>query len=144
MTTFSVGQVVTGLYDWLGDILLPILIGIVVTTVLIIRVVMSKHRAGQRVTWHRNRRLALQLVVLSASYIVVWIPNIATFLIPIFVPNEFALALGSEIFIYFEYIGCLVCPFVSLVGLPEVRASIKKIFHRSRTVEPQVVRTLGG
>ncbi|CAF1506895.1 unnamed protein product [Adineta steineri] len=125
-----------GLFDWFCDVFGPIIVGTVATMVLIIRVILQKHRVGQRAIWQRNRKMVIQLAALSTMYIAVWIPNIISFVIPIIVPNQLALDLASNVFCYFEYFAVLLCPFVCLVGLPEVRQSIYQIFIRFNTIQP--------
>ncbi|CAF4329746.1 unnamed protein product, partial [Adineta steineri] len=63
-------------------------------------------------------------------------PDIISFVIPIIVPNPLALDLASNVFCYFEYFAALLCPFACLVGLPEVRQSMRQIFIRFNTIQP--------
>jgi len=118
------------------------LIGTIATTVLIVRVIVQKRRVGQREIWQRNRKMVLQLSSVSIMYIIVWIPNILCYLMSLLFTVPFAADLSADVLIYFEYITSLLCPFMCLVGLPEVRQSIKQIFTRFNTVQPSV-RTLG-
>jgi hypothetical protein len=118
------------------------LIGTIATTVLIVRVIVQKRRVGQREIWQRNRKMVLQLSSVSIMYIIVWIPNILCYLISLLFTVPSAADLSADVLIYFEYITSLLCPFMCLVGLPEVRQSIKQIFTRFNTVQPSV-RTLG-
>ncbi len=118
------------------------MIGTIATTVLIVRVIVQKRRVGQRAMWRRNRKMVLQLSSVSIMYIVVWIPNILCYLISLLFTVPSAADLSADVLIYFEYITSLLCPFMCLVGLPEVRQSIKQIFTRFNTVQPSV-RTLG-
>jgi cytochrome c biogenesis protein CcdA len=118
------------------------LIGTIATTVLIVRVILQKRRVGQRALWQRNRKMVLQLSSISIMYIIVWIPSILCYLIALIFQIAFAFDLASNVFIYFKYITSLLCPFMCLVGLPEVFQSIKQIFTRFNTVQP-LVQTVG-
>ncbi|CAF4270181.1 unnamed protein product, partial [Adineta steineri] len=100
-------------------------------------------RIGQRAIWQRNRKMVIQLASLSTMYIAVWIPDIISYVIPIIVPNPLALDLASNVFCYFEYLAALLCPFVCLVGLPEVRQSIHQIFIRFNTIQPASQHPVG-
>ncbi len=109
---------------------------------LISRVIVQKRRVGQRAIWQRNRKMVLQLSSISIMYIIVWIPSILCYLIALIFQIAFAFDLASNVFIYFKYITSLLCPFMCLVGLPEVFQSIKQIFTRFNTVQP-LVQTVG-
>ncbi len=109
---------------------------------LIVRVILQKRRVGQRALWQRNRKMVLQLSSISIMYIIVWIPSILCYLIALIFQIAFAFDLASNVFIYFKYITSLLCPFMCLVGLPEVFQSIKQIFTRFNTVQP-LVQTVG-
>ncbi|CAF4116427.1 unnamed protein product, partial [Adineta steineri] len=132
-----------GLFDWFCNVFGPIIVGTVATMILIIRVILQKHRIGQRAIWQRNRKMVIQLASLSTMYIAVWIPDIISYVIPIIVSNPLALDLASNVFCYFEYLAALLCPFVCLVGLPEVRQSIRQIFIRFNTVQPTFQNPVG-
>jgi len=110
--------------------------------VLIGRVIVQKRRVGQRAIWQRNRKMVLQLSSISIMYIIVWIPSILCYLIALIFQIAFAFDLASNVFIYFKYLTSLLCPFMCLVGLPEVLQSIKQIFTRFNTVQP-LVQTVG-
>jgi len=125
-----------GLFDWFSNVCAPVVIGAVATTALIIRVFIQKRRVAQRDMWRRNRRMAVQLASVSIMYIVVWISSVVCFVIPLIVPNPFALELATAVLNYVQYLSCLLCPFMCLIGLPEIRESIKKIFTRSNNVQP--------
>ncbi|CAF0809756.1 unnamed protein product [Adineta steineri] len=131
-------QVALGLFDWFCNIFTPIIISIIATIILIVRVLLQKRRVGQRAIWQRNRKMVLQLASVSLMYIIVWIPIIVGFVIPLIIPNAFILQLSSAVFIYFEYISFLFCPFMCLTGLPEIRQSIKNIFIRNNIIQPTI------
>jgi hypothetical protein len=114
------------------------LINTIATTVLIVRVIVQKRRVGQREIWQRNRKMVLQLSSVSILYIIVWIPNILCYLISLLFPVPFAVELAADVLIYFPYISSLLCPFMCLVGLPEVLQSVKQMFTRFNTVQPSV------
>jgi hypothetical protein len=129
-----------GLFDWFSNVCAPVVIGAIATTALIVRVFIQKRRVAQRDMWRRNRRMAVQLASVSIMYIVVWISSVVCFVIPLIVPNPFALELATAVLNYVQYLSCLLCPFMCLIGLPEIRESIKKIFTRSNNVQPLTQR----
>ncbi len=91
---------------------------------------------GQRDIWRRNRKMVIQLASISIMYVVVWIPSVVCFVVPLIVPDPYALELGTAILNYIQYVSCLLCPFMCLIGLPEIRDSIKKILTRANNVQP--------
>jgi hypothetical protein len=125
-----------GLFDWLFNILGPVTVGAVATTILIVRVLFQKRRVGQRGIWRRNRRMIIQLASISIMYIIVWIPSVVCSVVLLFVPNQNFFAFSTNVLSYFQYLSCLLCPFMSLIGLPEVRGSIKQIFTRINNARP--------
>lgn len=103
---------------------------------LIVRVLLQKHRVGQRDIWRRNRKMVIQLASISIMYIIVWIPSVVCFVVPLIVPSPIAAELAIAILNYVQYLSCLLCPFMCLIGLPEMRDSIKKMFIPSNIVQP--------
>ncbi len=91
---------------------------------------------GQRNIWRRNRKMVIQLVPISIMYIVVWIPNVICFVVPLIFSSPLALELATAILNYVQYVSCLLCPFMCLIGLPEIRDSMKKLVFRSNNVQP--------
>ena len=106
------------------------------TTVLIVRVLLQKQRVGQRAIWRRNRKMVVQLASISVMYIIVWIPSVVCFVIPLIVPSPFTLELATGVLNYFQYVSYLCCPFMCLVGLPEIRELIKQRLIQLIAVQP--------
>ncbi len=109
------------------------------TTVLIVRILFQKRRVGQREIWRRNRKLVAQLASVSIMYIIIWIPNVVCFVVPLIVPCPLASEVAVAYLNYLQYMSCLLCPFMSLIGLPEIRNSIKQMFTRSNAVQPLAI-----
>ncbi len=91
---------------------------------------------GQRDIWRRNRKMVIQLASISIMYIIIWISSVVCFVVPLIVPSPLALELGIAILSYVQYVSCLLCPFMCLIGLPEIRDSIKQMFKRTNNVQP--------
>ena len=104
--------------------------------VLIVRVLLQKRRVGQRAIWRRNRKMVVQLASISIMYIVVWVPSVVCFVIPLIVPSPFAADLAASVLNYFQYVSNLLCPFMCLVGLPEIRGLIKQKLAHPAAVQP--------
>jgi len=80
--------------------------------------------------------MVIQLASISIMYIIVWIPSVVCFVVPLIVPDPLALDLATAILNYVQYVSCLLCPFMCLVGLPEIRDSVKQMFKPSNHVQP--------
>lgn len=103
-----------------------VLLSLLATSIIIIRVVIQKRRAAtQRTVWQRSRRIIIQLLALSALYLVVWLPCVICFVITLFTSAPFLSALYPAYLSYYQYLSSLLCPFVCLAGLPEVRLAMR-------------------
>ena len=125
-----------GLYDWISNVFAPVVVGTGATAALVLRVLLQKRRVGQPGIWRRNCKMVIQLVSVSTIYIIVWIPIVVCFVVPLIVPSPFTLELVLAVLNYLQYIPCLLCPFMCLVGLPEIRDSFKQMLTRMNTVQP--------
>jgi hypothetical protein len=112
-----------------------VLLSTLATWIIIVRVLIQKRRVtAQRTVWQRSRRIIMQLIVLSALYMIVWLPCVICFVITLFTPVPFLSALYSAYLSYCQYISCLLCPFACLLGSSEIREAIRN----NRLVRPLV------
>ncbi|CAF3567756.1 unnamed protein product [Rotaria sp. Silwood1] len=109
-------------FDQFFDIIFPVVVSSLASLVLLSRVVWQKRRMQQRQMWKKNRRLLIQLLYIVILHNLVWLPMVICWLIIIFspVPQPFLVELSINILPYGIYIVILVCPFVSLISLPEL------------------------
>ena len=112
------------------------IIGAVATTFLIVRVLLQKRRVGQREIWRRNRKMVVQLASISIMYIITWIPSVVCYVVPLFVSSPLSSEITAGILNYVQYIPVILCPFMSLVGLPEIRQSVIQMLTRLNQVQP--------
>ncbi|CAF3811668.1 unnamed protein product [Adineta steineri] len=131
-------QFTLGLFDWLSNVFGPVIIGVIATTLLIVRVLIQKRRVHQREIWRRNRKMVVQLASISIMYVIIWIPNVICFIVPLIVSSPLSSQIETGFLNYLQYMICLLCPFMCLIGLPEIRDSFKKKFIRLRSVQPQI------
>jgi hypothetical protein len=86
---------------------------------------MQKRRAAsQRSVWHRSRRIIVQLISLSTLYTLVWLPCVLCFVATIFTSRPWLSAFYGNYLSYYQYLSSLTCPFVCLLGLPEIRRTL--------------------
>ncbi|CAF3297896.1 unnamed protein product [Rotaria sp. Silwood2] len=109
-------------FDQFIDLIFPVVVSSLASLVLLSRVVWQKRRMQQRQMWKKNRRLLIQLLYIVILYNLVWLPMIICWLVIILspVPQPFLVELSINILPYGIYIVILLCPFVSLISLPEL------------------------
>ncbi|CAF1398210.1 unnamed protein product [Adineta steineri] len=125
-----------GLFDWLFHVCIPVITSATASMLLIIRVLIQKRRIGQREIWRRNRKMVIQLISISIIYMVIWIPNVVFHIIPLIVSSPLSSEIATGILSHVQYMPALLCPFMSLIGLPEIRKSLKQTFTRLNCVQP--------
>ncbi|CAF2686783.1 unnamed protein product [Rotaria sp. Silwood2] len=109
-------------FDQFIDLIFPVVVSSLASLVLLSRIVWQKRRMQQRQMWKKNRRLLIQLLYIVILYNLVWLPMIICWLVIILspVPQPFLVELSINILPYGIYIVILLCPFVSLISLPEL------------------------
>ena len=118
--------------DQLVNIGLPLLVGSMANLVLIMRVLYQKRRMKQQGMWKKNRRLIVQLLSLVLIHNVIWIPLLVVTLIMVFspVPDPFIVQLNLNVLSYGIYVVILLCPFVSMMSVPDIwPQSVKRWFR---------------
>ncbi|CAF1363136.1 unnamed protein product [Adineta steineri] len=137
---------VLGSIDWIFNGCVNVVLSILATSLIITRVLIQKCRATtQRSIWNRSRRIIIQLVALSTLYMLVWVPCVICFVITLFRSVPILSSLYSSYLSYYQYLSSLLCPFVCLAGLPEVRRALnnikplnKQIVHDIRQVAENI------
>ncbi|CAF2746961.1 unnamed protein product [Rotaria sp. Silwood2] len=115
-------QTTISILDEFIDLVLPVAVSSLASLALLSRVLWQKHYMQQRQMWKKNRRLVIQLLYIVILYNIVWLPMIICSSIMLFspVPQPFLVELSINILPYGIYIVILLCPFVSLMSLPEL------------------------
>lgn len=116
-----------GLFNEIFHIFIPALIILIFNTFIIIRVLLHKiHAHVINNLWRQNRRMILQLVMISLLTSVAWIPYVIVIIIQIFINPTFGSTILFFHVINITYVPCLGTPYLALVALPQdIR---KKIF----------------
>jgi hypothetical protein len=127
-----------GLWDSLLNFLLPILVIVIFSVALLARVLYQKCRVHGRIEWRNYRKMALQLLSISAIYFIFLLP-------PMVINTAYTVGLpwdgGSDYYwatMYLGYYTVLLTPFVCVMSLPELRAKFKQLFfcRRTRAIAP--------
>ncbi|CAF1517796.1 unnamed protein product [Rotaria sordida] len=114
---------IPGSIDLLINLTLPLFISILSNIFLFCRVFYQKHRMKQQRKWKKNRLLVIQVISIVIIHNLIWLPIIICLLIELFssVVQQILIDLSVNLFTYSIYIVIMICPFISLLGLPDIR-----------------------
>jgi hypothetical protein len=123
------------LYDLIAHTGIPMLLGILLDTILVIRVLFRK-RVGlqhQRDKWRRYRKMIIQLLSISSLYLVCQALPAAIVFIQLFVNLPDWAAYIQSIYLYYLFwLLTLLLPFVCIGCMTEVTNKLKNTFIRRR------------
>ncbi|CAF3773912.1 unnamed protein product [Rotaria socialis] len=126
-------------YDFIFNIIMPVLFILIANVALVIRVVKQKSSRVRptRVDWHRQRKMAFQLGILSMMFLLVWIPLCIIQLEMIYFKSDLLLQFNDFI-VYLLYFIPLLLPFILLLSRPEFMKNFKDFLFEKRqaTVMP--------
>jgi hypothetical protein len=109
-------------FDLLFNLALIEAIGVLANIVLVSRVLYKKHRMKQQNMWKKNRHLLIQVLSITVLHNIMLVLMVSFMLIELFspTPQPVLVDLTFNVLQYGVYLVHLLCPFVSLVGLPEL------------------------
>ena len=122
------------LYDTIVNSIIPTPIIILFSITLIIRVIKQKQTLHRHVQWRKYRRMIIQLLSISAMFLLFNLPMTSLVLaqvcgLPIGATGQF------EYYTYYLYrFISLLMPFVCLISLPEIRKKIKQMIILRTTI----------
>jgi hypothetical protein len=116
-------------FDLLFNNVLPTLTIVIFSVTLLLRVLRQKQRMRQPILWRKHRKMTVQLLSISALYLLITAPwAIIVFLRICGLPQE--IGAKFEDYSYFvSYYMVLIFPFVSLLSLPELRLKLNKLLQ---------------
>ena len=117
---------IPGSIDLLINLTIPLSICVLVNLFLLVRVLHQKHRMKQQRIWKKNRYLVIQLMSIVFIHNLVWLPVIICLLNTLFSSEvqQISIDLSVNLFTYSIYIVIMICPFISLLGLSDIRPPI--------------------
>lgn len=127
-------------YDFVINIVLPILVIAVANISLIARVVWQKRNHSS--SWHRQRKLTLQLLCIAVVYILFWFPMAfnGLFLLFWFSNIRVLKQVQADYFLFLFYMVAILLPFISLTTLPALTRTWCngrfRVMMRSSTIAP--------
>jgi hypothetical protein len=139
---------ILGMWEFIVHTTVPIVLEGIVSAGLVFRVQWQKRRLHQSANWRKQRRMIIQLFLISGMNVSL---NMPIYLIPLAHLCGLPAQYGVQAELYFFFLGYFVIflfPFASLCQFPELRKRIKrKIFGRvlrqpdqTATVGPTVIR----
>jgi hypothetical protein len=139
-------------WDYLGNGIVCTFIETISSVALIIRVLWQKRRAHQRLDWRKHRKMAFQLLSISAlSLTIVFPQSLITVIQQIGGPqlSNFGAGVNTYLFYLYTFVVYLL-PFTCLGGLPELWKKLG-IFRRNRqrmigpmTIMPRNTHSIAG
>ncbi|CAF0798171.1 unnamed protein product [Adineta ricciae] len=125
-----------GTYDWLAHYALPISIISLANLFLFVRVVWQRIKQGRPVEWNRQKRMIIQLVFISALYLMLITPEVIVGVIEALWSPTFALDIQLNYFFYITNFVHQLLPFIIITSLPKLHKELKQSFQRIRRVYP--------
>ena len=131
-------------YDSFVHFIIPIFLIIVFGVLLLVRVIAQKRRLQRTVTWHKNRKMIVQLILVSSSYLVFSLPYCIITLVQSLGSPSFGSDVISPYIAQMTYVPAIVVPYATLVtlsGLKQKLRSLTTCRGNRRTIDPSIVRT---
>lgn len=109
-------------FDQFVNLVFPVFVSSTASLFLLVRVIRQKQHMQQHQIWRKNRRVVLQLLYIVILHNLVWLPMVTCSTIMLFSPTAqpVLVELSINILPYGIYVVILLCPFVSLMSLPEL------------------------
>jgi len=114
-------------FDFIFNVVFPAVIIMFANMTLVIRVIYQKMSRHHVINWRRQRKMILQLWIVSSLYLGFWLPVVITELIQITVLPSFMID-QLETMLFFTYFIPLFLPMICLSTLPELMKKIMNIF----------------
>ncbi|CAF0923178.1 unnamed protein product [Adineta ricciae] len=116
-------------YDFIADIVFPVLVIASANVSLIIRVVLQKRQ--HNVAWRRQRKLTRQLIGIAIIYILFWFPLTLGGLVLTFTSSSDLLSIQVNYFFFFVHFIPGLLPFTSITSLSDFK---KTVFGKQGTI----------
>lgn len=120
-------------FGWNIYVGIPIFIIVISNSILIGRVVKRKRRLQQSGAWPKVVKLIIQVVLMSLLGIIAWLPLYVavelgrTSIKPLVSSSKSTIF--TEYLVYLPYLVVNLCPFMCLIGLPELHQPLKDLIR---------------
>lgn len=124
-------QVPVNTYDTIVDTMLPCFVILIFNGLMIGRSFVLKRRALKSLsisnTLKRNRRMTIQLLAISFSCLIAWMPWVVIIIVQNFFDPSFGDWFITHILHYLPYLTASASPFLALIGLPTIRQRLRML-----------------
>ena len=131
-------------YDSFVHFIIPIFLITVFGVLLLVRVLAQKRRLQRAATWHQNRKMIVQLILVSSSYLVFCLPYCIITLVQSLGFPSFGSDIISPYIAQMTYVPAIVVPYATLAtlsGLKQKLRSLTTCRGNRRTIDPSFVHT---
>ncbi|CAF1228944.1 unnamed protein product [Adineta steineri] len=136
-------NVVIGTIDWVGTVLLPVLITIVFNVLLLIRVILQKRRLHIGMNWRRSRKMLIQLLSVVLIFLCTQIPLTIFALIRLIFDPNFLSTIVILWYYFTTYFIILLIPFAYVITTNEIHKHLIILkFCKPRLINPVTVNTI--
>jgi hypothetical protein len=128
--------------DIIVHYVVPAIVTVVFSMALFVRVLYKRYRARGRIDWGNYKKMAAQLLPISAIYMCLQLP-------PMLLNAAYSAGLprtvASEYYsntVFFMYWVILFTPFISIMSLPDLKVKYRNLFlfcRRRRAVQPEMM-----
>jgi hypothetical protein len=127
-------QPVLALYDSIGNVAVPVGIIALTNIALIVRVLWQKRNRPD--AWRRQRKLTIQLLLMAALFIIMWLPVTINDMIYTYTLSPMSGFLQWKYFLFLPIILTMIIPIVLVPLLPDFRKVVLK-WHNN-TIVPEI------
>lgn len=113
-----------GYYDSFVDYIIPIFLIVFFSGSLFLGFFKQKQRLKQTVTWRQCRTMVIQLSLVSAVYLIFYLPYAIIYIVQLSGYSTFANNIFSSYILRLSLVPCIVLPYASLLGLPNLKEKI--------------------
>ncbi len=127
------------LLDSIANYIIP---AVIFSVVLFVRVLYHKYRIRQRIEWRNYKKIEVQLLPISALYILLQLPSMILY-------AAYSAGLSRNVAgdyysdsLYFCFWVILFTPFVSAVSLPELKTKCRNLILFWRRIQKVLIDTI--
>ena len=129
------------MWDSVVNFILPVFVIVIFSVALLARVLHQRCRAQGRIEWRNYRKMAVQLLSISANYFVFLLPPMLLYAA---YTAGVSWDVGADYYSvanFFGYYVVLLTPFVCVISLPELQSKCKQLFpfRAARSIAPTSV-----
>ncbi|CAF1675034.1 unnamed protein product [Rotaria magnacalcarata] len=129
-----------GMFDWAANNGSPVVVIMLANLALVIRVIRHKRRQQGGYSWKKQRRMTVQLVLISSLYLFAWLPSLTIGVTQIMNSPIFLANIQTDYTLDFMYLISLLSPWIYIKLLPDFKRWILKKVRRDEltrnTVRP--------